>query len=201
MVYWLNKPFWAIDELISLWHVKKNNEKMSSPSCGLRIAYFVPPTVLNQRHSRCNDAKQRKAANLHIWEPGGIFNFMYHKMQYVTERRWLLCCCSPDCLALWLREHSACPLDVATLNSSVCIHDDTDISQAFNTEVTTGMWLGFCNMQYVQSGGLHVLMRFPDLLRVKYLLGLRRSGLNRSHMRWFELLLQQNQHRGMELLE
>lgn len=47
---------------------------------------------------------------------------------------------------------------------------------------------------------LHALMYFPDLLWVAQLLGLRRSGLKRSHMRWFELLLQQHKDHGMELL-
>lgn len=47
---------------------------------------------------------------------------------------------------------SVCPQDVTTLNSSVCIRDDTDIRQAFNIEVTTSMQLGFSNVQHVQSG-------------------------------------------------
>lgn len=47
-------------------------------------------------------------------------------------------------------------------NFSVCICEETDISQAFNTEVTTSMWLGFSNMQSVQ---LRVCMFFDGLSR------------------------------------
>lgn len=65
---------------------------------------------------------------------------MYHKMQSVTQilpQPFVVLLSS--LMALSLREHSICPLDVTTLNSSVCIRDDTDINQAFNIEVTTSM--------------------------------------------------------------
>ncbi len=52
-----------------------------------------------------------------------------------------------------------CPLHVTTLNSSVCIRDDTDISQAFNTEVTTSMQLGFSTFS-LRSASSDVLSRY-----------------------------------------
>lgn len=62
---------------------------------------------------------------------------IWQQMQKVTQTlpRPLL----PSLLALRLQEHGECPVDVTALNSGVCIRDDTDISQAFNIEVTTSM--------------------------------------------------------------